>query len=339
MHRIDVPSAIPALPTPKQPGTPGYYTDGDPTTGLQATIVSDDWCNAVQEEIAYVVEQSGLVLSKTDRTQLYQAIGRLTRIRLTAPATWYISPTGNDNNNGLTQATAWQTITKGYNYIRDHVDVAGFQTTLQLANGTYAAATCSFPVIGPAPIILGNAADASQVIVNNPNGPALVVWNGSTVVCNSFTVQAAGPAGDYGAVGSGILAGNGGVAILSNMRFGTCSQFHMDVRNGGTITMGATGKNYTIAGSAQSHMAALGGYIATADAAISISGTPAFSNGYAFAAGGGAELDAWGCTFTGAATGTRYNGQRYATINTNGAGANYFPGNAAGTLTTGALYI
>src|SRR6516164_6258029 len=339
MHRIDVPSAVPALPTPKQPGTPGYYTDGDPTTGLQATIVSDDWCNAVQEEIAYVVEQSGLVLSKTDRTQLYQAIGRLTRIRLTAPATWYISPTGNDNNNGLTQATAWQTITKGYNYIRDHVDVAGFQTTLQLANGTYAAASCSFPVVGPAPIVLGNTADPSQVIVNNPNGPAIVATNGATIVCNSFTVQAAGPAGDYGAVGSGSLTGGGGGAIISNMRFGTCSLYHMDARMDGVITMGATGKNYTIAGSAAAHMGALGGYIATADTAVTLSATPAFSQGYALAAGGSGQLDAWGCTFTGAATGPRYNGQRYASIMTNGGGANYFPGNAAGTLANGALYL
>src|SRR6516225_148646 len=160
MHRIDVPSAVSSLPTPKQPGTPGYYTDGDPTTGQQATIVSDDWCNSVQEELAYVVEQSGLVLSKTDRTQLFLALARLFRRRLTAALTVYVSTTGNDSTgDGLTIATAFATINHAYNYIRDHVDLNGQQATIQLEDGTYSSASLSFPCVGPAVIIQGNLAD------------------------------------------------------------------------------------------------------------------------------------------------------------------------------------
>jgi len=41
----------------------GLFSDGPP-----ATTVNDDWLNAVQEEIAYVIEQAGLVL-KTASTE------------------------------------------------------------------------------------------------------------------------------------------------------------------------------------------------------------------------------------------------------------------------------
>lgn len=74
MFRIDNTSAATTLPTPAAPGTAGYFTGGDPVGGTPATIVTADWLNAVQEEITHVVEQVGLTPSKTDRTQLFQAI-------------------------------------------------------------------------------------------------------------------------------------------------------------------------------------------------------------------------------------------------------------------------
>jgi hypothetical protein len=67
-------------------------------------------------------------------------------------------------------------------------------------------------------------------------------------------------------------------------------------------------------------------------------GTPAFSVAFA-AAMVGASLFAQGATFSGAATGQRYNVQSNAVILTNGAGANYFPGNAAGATATGGQYL
>jgi hypothetical protein len=38
------------------------------------------------------------------------------------------------------------------------------------------------------------------------------------------------------------------------------------------------------------------------------------------------------------ATGTRYNGTLNSVINTFGGGANYFPGNSAGSVATGGVY-
>ena len=50
------------------------FTDGNPQTGQQATLVTADWLNSVQEEVAHVIEFAGIALSKPVTTQLRQAI-------------------------------------------------------------------------------------------------------------------------------------------------------------------------------------------------------------------------------------------------------------------------
>lgn len=75
MHRIDSSGTAAALPTPGAVGSQvGYFTEGNPSLGVEPTVVSADWLNAVQEELANVVESTGATLDKTDRTQLKAAI-------------------------------------------------------------------------------------------------------------------------------------------------------------------------------------------------------------------------------------------------------------------------
>ncbi|MFZ5539466.1 MAG: tail fiber domain-containing protein [Pseudomonadota bacterium] len=64
MHRIDGPGAT----------AQNLFTEGNPTTGVQATVVTADWANAVQEEIATVIEGYGLTLNKAANNQLFLAI-------------------------------------------------------------------------------------------------------------------------------------------------------------------------------------------------------------------------------------------------------------------------
>jgi len=73
MHRIDSPDAT----------QDHLFTEGDPTVPVDATSVTAEWLNAVQEEPSHVIEQAGLTLNKADNTQLYQAI--LTLIAAHAP--------------------------------------------------------------------------------------------------------------------------------------------------------------------------------------------------------------------------------------------------------------
>jgi len=75
MHRIDGPGVVEALPKSKESGLiAGYFDGGNPATGRMSTVVTSEWCNSVQEELAGVVEASGRSLDKNDNTQLLLAI-------------------------------------------------------------------------------------------------------------------------------------------------------------------------------------------------------------------------------------------------------------------------
>lgn len=64
MHRIDGPGAT----------VDSKFTEGDPAAATPATTVTDDWLNAVQEEIAAVIESTGTALDKAANGQLLAAI-------------------------------------------------------------------------------------------------------------------------------------------------------------------------------------------------------------------------------------------------------------------------
>ena len=67
MHRIDHETAT----------SDHKFTEGNPTIPVPATVVTDDWLNAVQEELVAVITGAGLELEKSDNTQLWQAIGQI----------------------------------------------------------------------------------------------------------------------------------------------------------------------------------------------------------------------------------------------------------------------
>ena len=64
MHRIDTSTAT----------SDGLFTEGDPLVPTPATVVSADWLNSVQEELAAIVANAGLELQKADNTQVLTAI-------------------------------------------------------------------------------------------------------------------------------------------------------------------------------------------------------------------------------------------------------------------------
>lgn len=67
MHRIDGAGATAS----------NLFTEGDPSTGVPATTVTGAWLNAIQEEVAHVIEAAGIVLNKADNGQLYAAIAAI----------------------------------------------------------------------------------------------------------------------------------------------------------------------------------------------------------------------------------------------------------------------
>ncbi|MFW6086405.1 MAG: hypothetical protein ACODAG_04310 [Myxococcota bacterium] len=69
MHRIDTDTAEEDTHGAGKDG----FTGGDPQAAIAPTDLSADWCNAVQEEIANVVEAAGISLDKGDNEQLRKA--------------------------------------------------------------------------------------------------------------------------------------------------------------------------------------------------------------------------------------------------------------------------
>lgn len=87
MHRIDGPGAT----------VDNKFTEGDPVGGVQATVVTDDWLNDVQENIMAVLATAGIPPVKGNSGQLLASlIGRVlnTQIFSAAGASTYTPTSG-----------------------------------------------------------------------------------------------------------------------------------------------------------------------------------------------------------------------------------------------------
>ncbi|HFT5240684.1 hypothetical protein ACSMDF_07630 [Yersinia enterocolitica] len=73
MHRIDTPTAQ----ADKFGAGKNGFTRGNPQTGVPATALDDDYFDAIQEELAGIVEAAGIVLDKSNRAQVLAAIKKL----------------------------------------------------------------------------------------------------------------------------------------------------------------------------------------------------------------------------------------------------------------------
>lgn len=77
MFRIDHDTAVSVMPTPSAPGTPGYFTKGDPTGGIPATVVTEDWANTIQEELMSILSAASIAPDKTATNQVLLALQAL----------------------------------------------------------------------------------------------------------------------------------------------------------------------------------------------------------------------------------------------------------------------
>lgn len=74
MYQIDVASAATTLPASSAAGTPGFFTDGNPATGVQATIVPAEFMNSLMLEILNVLAAASIAPAKGNHAQLLAAI-------------------------------------------------------------------------------------------------------------------------------------------------------------------------------------------------------------------------------------------------------------------------
>lgn len=80
MQRVDSFGNTGSLPASEaQVNAPGFFTIGNPSLSVPATVVPAWWLNSVQEELAAVIEAAGITLAKGTNNQLLSAIGGLSQ--------------------------------------------------------------------------------------------------------------------------------------------------------------------------------------------------------------------------------------------------------------------
>ncbi len=303
------------------------------------------------------------------QTQIFQAqcntasVGNIPQIpvkitqmrrRLSANVVVYVTTTGNDNNDGLTINTPFQTPQRAYNYLANSVDFNGFSATIALGPGTYNSgiAINGTPVgisSGNGLTIQGYTSNAftttvTTSTVGGASNPTISTTNANGIAIWGFDgpVTVAGMALATATSGNSLGATSGTQMTLGvGMTFGACAGWQMVVNLGGQIYIPVA---YTISGGAQAHLNAYenGWVVYASSPTVTVSGTPAFSVAFAQALQGGG-ITAASVTYSGSATGTRALVNRLGLIDT-GTGvaitaSSYFPGNAFGVAnTTGGIY-
>jgi hypothetical protein len=329
-------SAASATP-PTAPVSPssGYPTNGNPGTGTPATLPGEFWFHKIGEELRAIITDAGLTPSDTDLGQVLAAIKAGRRIRLAADITIYVATTGNDSTNtGLTVGSPFSTLQNAFSLLHKYYDLNGYKATIQVADGTYAVGiSVSCLLVGQTTIdqfvMSGNAGTPSNVIISTTSADCILVGDTGLIKIQNLKVIAT-------TSGYGIQALEGGRLSFSGMVFGACASGHIRSVMGGKIR--AVG-NYTINGSSPCHiMAHAGSVFYQQGFTVTLSGTPAFSTAFSQCTDS-SNLQALAITYLGSATGSRYNVNANGVLNTQGGGANFFPGNAVGTTATGGIYV
>lgn len=256
------------------------------------------------------------------------AIGR--REVLLANRTYYVRADGSDSNTGLVDSAggAFLTGQKAIDTVAA-LDLSIYDVVIDIANATWTA-----------PIVLKTLVGAGSVTLRgDTTTPANCIISTTSASC----ITGAAVRGNWKIEGFKLQTTTSGQCIsLSDgtrltatglMEYGACASIHISLSNGSVFTATA---NYTISGNATNHWSAVNSIIDVSSVTITLSGTPAFSQ--FLNAQRVSYLRVFGITFSGSATGSRFNVITNSVVFTNNAGLTYFPGNSAGTIDSGGRY-
>jgi hypothetical protein len=258
---------------------------------------------------------------------------------LTANMDYYFNCSTGSNLNSGAASFPFADPLFAYNFLQQHVDLAGYTVTLHGQVGCGGVAwTFSGPLVGAKGatsfVIVGTG--QSMQIGAPANGYAFQVQNDAGITVQNFSCT--------GGTGSGgCLLANGGTIIAGGVAasmwfINDASNSLADAAGPRSIiqiigTIGLTSQ----AGSANTVIVSEDHALITLPSAWGI-GTVNWTLGFAVADLGG-MIDGTGFSFSGGGTGTRYVASSNAIIFTGGSGgATFYPGNAGGTTATGGFY-
>jgi hypothetical protein len=253
---------------------------------------------------------------------------------LGAPRTYYVNAaTGSDTNDGLTAGKAFLTIQRAVDEAATWQPNSSYVITISLAAGTYAGFTTpswTFPNI----VIDGGSSSAATI--TGATQYLCTATGVNTVTFKNVSIS------NTSAISSArcLFSTFGATIILDGVRFmgmpNSLNGAFCFASSGGAIivlscTLSRNAYVYFYAGSS-SRVVLAGGTIIISEAVIAV-------NNFVGADSLG-HIAAGNVTFVnpGNVTGVRYSAILNSVIHTLGGGANYFPGNSAGTVATGGQY-
>lgn len=274
--------------------------------------------------------EAGLLAGTAGKVPTSDVVKKHARERLYANRTYYVRADGNDSNTGLanTSVGAFATKQKAADVIQDTLDLNGYNVEVQVADsasytdGVTLRGWCVGQTGAGSIVFRGNSGTPGNVVINVTSGSCFLALEGARFTVQDMELRTT-------TSGNCLLAYDHSAIFFSNLRFGACAGRHIDTRSNGLVRpLGS----YAIVGGAQRHIfAGIGGMVdIDTTMTITLSGTPAFSQGFVNVSGGKLFCSSSKVTFSGAATGTRYFVGNNGSIDTDGGGATYFPGNASG---------
>lgn len=257
---------------------------------------------------------------------------------LVAPRTYYVRSGGSDTTNtGLSATSAFATRQHAYDVISETLDVGGQTVTIDVGTGTW---TDNFSIQTP---WIGGG-----VIIFNGQGSGSTTLSGDGVSTEPFGVYV--PCVGTLKLQNLTIADPTGFSCLdlaaacvvtngADFAFGTSNgNAHIACYFPGAVFN--TGTAYTVSGDATYHLYAFGPGVRIRHVGITVNGTRTFTY-FAYASDTGWIRGGGTVTLGGGAsvTGTRYLAQVNGVIDTNGGGANFYPGTVAGSTATGGQYV
>lgn len=262
---------------------------------------------------------------------------------LSADRTYYVRTDGSDSNTGLsnTSGAAFLTIQKAIDVIWNNLDIRQYNVTIQVADGTYTGTiVVNGILLGSGLVTLqGNSGTPSNVYIHPAaNNDAILVQNGAVLRVQDMKI-------DTTTSGTCLRAITGRIGF-NNLVFPASGTAHISAEDNGVIVCTASGvlspsgtRQYSITGNVPTHMNTIKqGILDIRGASITVSASLTFTQ-FAGATRTSTQMVNGNTYSTTTATGTRYVASGLSLIDTNGGGANYFPGNSAGTTASGAQYI
>lgn len=271
------------------------------------------------------------ILDDSDAATVLATLGA--RTILTSNTNYYIRTDGSDSNDGSadTSGSAWLTLQHAVDVVTS-LDHGTYTVTINVGNGTYTAGAVLARHLGSGLVkFTGDTTTPSNVVISVTSDHCFTGED-----CGQWSIEGFKLTTTTSGNCLYIKGGGSWVTMSGLMEYGAGAQAHLACSRNAGLVINA---NYTVSGSCSRHFdMSQCGNVYTIGNTVTISGSPNWSDAFAKAQLLGMITNT--STYSGGTpTGKRYDATGNSVIWVNGGGTSVFPGDTAGTTSTGAQYF